>query len=58
MVAYELGIDNDIVRTWSVRKIKGWMTFLELRNDLEKEAMDRAQTKLDLKAGKGNTVSW
>lgn len=51
-IAHELKLDEDVVMSWPVAKVKGWITFFQLDNDLQKEAMDghRAQAEIEREA--------
>jgi len=41
-LALELGIDESEVASWKISKFARWLAFFEYRNELEKDAAERA----------------
>lgn len=44
-IAAELGMSELEVLKWTPSRIKGWLTYFALSNDLEREAIKKAQRK-------------
>ena len=44
-VAYELSIDSDLVMKWPASKLRQWLTYLKVKQELEAEAMKQGSTK-------------
>lgn len=44
-LAFELKIDIDVIRGWSVKKIKDWMAYFRVKGDLESEAYEEAKQR-------------
>jgi len=42
-VAHELGMDVDEVLGWKISKVKGWLTFLRVKSDLENEVYNNSK---------------
>lgn len=44
-MAHELGIDEDVVTQWSVKKLRNWVAYLQLKDDLQQEAEKLARDR-------------
>lgn len=53
MVSHELGYDEEEVMKWPISRLRRWMTYFQVKADLEQEAFDKAKRQAELNKRRG-----
>lgn len=48
-IAFELGMDDEVVATWPVARLMRWNAFFKRKNELEKAALEKAEKDFEAK---------